>query len=373
LTVSNPTIVGLPYPEDLTAALADPRARVYEPHPFGLPTARAAVAAEYRRQDLDVSPDRIVLSASTSEAYTWLFKLLCDPGDRVLVPVPSYPLFDHLARLDAVHLDHYPLEYHGVWSVDLAALERAVTPQTRAIIVVTPNNPTGSYVRRGQWQALREVGATLGVAIICDEVFVDYPIDPAPDARLGPCFANDDDDGPLVVSLGGLSKSVGLPQHKLGWLVLHGPRSVVEAACDRLEVICDSYLSVGSSVQVAAPRLFARGVAVRAAIAQRIQRNWSALGDRLAKAPSCERLRVEGGWSAVIRVPSTRPEETLVLELIEEDGVLVHPGYFFDFHTESYLVVSLLPPPEVFDRGIDLVCRRAEVGVGAGGGCRERA
>jgi aspartate/methionine/tyrosine aminotransferase len=368
LTVSNPTIVGLSYPEALTAAPDDPRVLEYNPHPFGMPAARTAVAAEYRRHGLDLAPERVVLSASTSEAYTWLFKLLCDPGDRVLVPAPSYPLFAHLARLDSVELDTYWLDYHGVWSIDLASLDSGLTPRTRALVVVSPNNPTGSYLRRHQWETVLETCAARDVAVICDEVFIDYPVDPAEDAVLGPCFAREPERGPLMFSLGGLSKSVGLPQFKLGWLILHGPLSLVTAANERLELICDSYLSVGTPVQVAAPRLFADGAQVRAAIADRIRRNWRALGDRVSRSPSCGLLRVEGGWSAVIRVPSTQPEETLALQLVEEDGVLVHPGFFFDFRTESYLVVSLLPAPESFDRGVDLLCRRAEVADAAGRG-----
>lgn len=359
LSVSNPTVVGLGHPPDLVAPLADPRGLRYEPCALGLPEAREAVARDYARHRASISPESIVLTASTSEGYGFLFKVLCDPGDEVLVPAPSYPLFDHLSRLDAVTARPYPLEYHGVWSIDLAALEQAVGPRTRALLVVTPNNPTGSFLRQGQWERLRDLCASARVALVCDEVFVDYPLDPAADAvRCVTACAREARDL-LVVTLGGLSKSVGLPQHKLAWMVLQGSPALVDEARARLELVCDTYLSVSTAVQLAAGRLLEEGARVRTAIAERLSRNLSKLRARALAAPSCEVLSVEGGWSAVVRVPAVRSDETLALELLERDGVVVQPGYFFDFPSEAFLVISLLPEAATFDRGIDRLFRRA--------------
>jgi aspartate/methionine/tyrosine aminotransferase len=360
LTVSNPTVVGLPYPPSLVEALGDPRGLVYRPSPLGLHEARAAVAAEYDRHGAHVDARQVVLAASTSEAYGYLFKLFCDPGDEVLVPAPSYPLFEHLAWLDAVTVRPYPLEYHGTWAIDIAALDAACSTRTRLVLAVAPNNPTGSFLRRRDWDDLRRVCLSRGLPIACDEVFLDYPLEPADDAVRGVSAAADGEDGPLVLALGGLSKSVGLPQHKLGWIVLHGPANQVAAVEPPLELIADTYLSVSTPVQVAAPRLLREGTAVRAAIRARLARNLQALRARVAASPACDVLRVEGGWSAVLRVPATRTEESLALELVERDGVLTHPGFFFDFPAEAYVIVSLLPEPAAFDDGVDRVCRRAE-------------
>lgn len=360
LTGSNPTHAGFDYPAALADALADPRALRYEPQPFGLPEARAAVAAEYQRVGVTVQPDQVILTASTSEAYASLFKLFCEPGDEVLVPVPSYPLFEHLARLDVVSLRPYRLEYHGIWSIDLDDLTRQMGPRTRAVLVVAPNNPTGSFLRVGEWTTLLQRCAEADVPLVCDEVFVDYALDVPEDAVRSVLRPNSTGGNPLVVSLGGLSKSIGLPQHKLGWMTLAGPREGLEAARGRLEWICDSYLSVGTPVQVAAPRLLAAGATVRAQIRERLVRNLRSLQQRAARSPACTVLKTEGGWSAVVRVPAVRSEETLVRDLAVHDRVVVHPGYFYDFATEAYVVVSLLTPPEAFDEGIDRLCRRAE-------------
>jgi aspartate/methionine/tyrosine aminotransferase len=358
LTMTNPTRVGLPYPPDLVMALGDPRGLAYEPHPFGAPLARAAVAAECERHGFRPPVEHVVLTASTSEAYSYLFKLLCDHGDRVLVPAPSYPLFEHLASLDGICLETYPLEYHGVWSIDCERLG-GLLDGARAVVVVTPNNPTGSYVRRDQWHWLRALCAAHEVALICDEVFIDYPLEPAGDAVRSVLADESSARGDsLIVSLGGLSKSIGLPQHKLGWMVLQGAPAVLRDACERLEFIGDSYLSVGTPVQVALPRLLEAGASVRAAIAQRVMRNLHALQVRLNECPATAVLRAEAGWSAVLRLPAVGSEESLVEDLLERDQVLVHPGFFFDFPAEAYVVVSLLPPPDVFDAGVDRLCRR---------------
>jgi aspartate/methionine/tyrosine aminotransferase len=342
LTESNPTHVGIAYPQDLLAPLADTAALRYEPQPFGLPAARAAVAADHARRGVSIDPAHVVLTASTSEAYSWLFKLLCDGGDSVLVPRPSYPLFEHLTALEDVHAQPYDLEYHGRWSINLASLMTA-PERTRAVLAVSPNNPTGSYLSAGELATLAQLCRDRRWALVVDEVFADYPLD-----EHGPLTDIATRSDVLAFSLAGLSKCVGLPQLKLAWIVAGGPADARDEALTALELIADSFLSVSTPVQVAAPHLLREGAVVRDAIRQRIRQNLDALRAAVRGFPACEVLRTEGGWSAVLRVPATRREETLVLDLLERDRVLVHPGYFFDFPREAYLVVSLLPPPAVF-------------------------
>jgi alanine-synthesizing transaminase len=347
LTETNPTAVGLSYPADVLASLSDARATRYQPSPFGLDEAREAVAAEYVRRRTPVAPQRVVLTTSSSEAYSLLFKLLCDPGDVVLVPQPSYPLLDLLARLDDVSIEPYRLEHHGAWSIDRAHLEQAMTPRTRAVVVVSPNNPTGSMLRSSDRDWLAGLCAAHGAAIIADEVFADYPLAPRPDA----CTALGDRRA-LTFALGGLSKSAGLPQVKLGWLVADGPDAAVSDALARLELICDTYLSVSTPVQVAAPRLIEAGRSVRALISARIAQNLDQLRRAAGVHSSVTLLEPEGGWSAVLRVPAIEPEESLVIRLLEQAHVIVHPGYFFDFADEAFIVISLLPAPEMFAAAI---------------------
>jgi aspartate/methionine/tyrosine aminotransferase len=353
LTVSNPTRAGLEYPNDLLAPLADARALHYDPQPLGGIEARRAVARDYERQGVLVDPEGVVLTASTSEAYSVLFKLLAEAGDDVLVPRPSYPLFEHLTRLDLVAARPYDLEYHGAWSIDLASVERAITPRTRALILVSPNNPTGSFVTQAELERLATLCAPRDIAIIADEVFLDYELEPGAAAAAGRASTRRD---VLTFSLGGLSKSLGLPQVKLGWIAVSGPAALVATALERLEFICDTYLSVSTPVQVAAPTLLSAGAAIRARIAARTAVNYRWLRSAGAGVPSCHVLRSDGGWSAVLHVPSFEPEEDLALRLLA-DGVLIQPGYFFDFPRESFLIVSLLTPPAVLADGIDRVFR----------------
>lgn len=355
LTETNPTRAGLAYPSGVLATLGADAGLRYEPTPFGLPAAREAVAAEYALAGTLVPPERVVLTASTSEAYSFLFKLLCDAGDEVLVPVPSYPLFDHLSRLDGVRVRSYPLRYHGTWLVDVAELEAAVTSRTRAVLLVSPNNPTGSLLDRDELEAIARVCAAHDLALVGDEVFSDYLLEPRPN-RVSVLAQQE----ALTFCLGGLSKSAGLPQLKLGWMVAGGPAGLVEAALSRLEVVADAYLSVSTPVQQSAGALIAAGREIRGAIQERIQRNLAELQASATRAPACSVLRVEGGWSAVIRVPATQPEEDLVVNLLERDAVLVHPGYFFDFPREAYLVVSLLPPCQAFREGVARLFNRIE-------------
>ena len=347
LTESNPTAVGLPYPPDLLAPLSDPRARTYEPHPLGLRSAREAVAREFARRGAEADPSRIVLSASTSEAYTWLFKLLCDPGESVLVPQPSYPLFEHLTRLEGVGAVPYGLDYHGRWEIDFHEVE-AAPAGTRAVLVVSPNNPTGSYVSRRELGRLWRTCRDRGWALVVDEVFSDYPLevdDPPTDVAAAAEV--------LTFTLGGASKSAGLPQVKLGWLLAGGPPADCAAALAGLELIADSFLSVSTPVQVAAPALLEHGAAVRGAIHARVRRNLERAREIARAHPACDVLRVEGGWTAVVRIPATRDEETFALELLRRDRVLVPPGYYFEMPRGTFAVVSLLPPEDSFSRAFE--------------------
>jgi aspartate/methionine/tyrosine aminotransferase len=309
-----------------------------------------------------VPPDRVVVTASTSDAYSVLFKLLCDPGDDVLVPRPSYPLFELLAPLDGIRALPYMLDADAGWAIDLATVGAAVTPRTRAIFVVNPNNPTGSYLRRRDLDALAAFAAERGIAIVGDEVFFDFPLGPAGTVPAGTARVVDQDVA-LGFGLGGLSKSAGLPQLKLGWMALSGPERLVSEALDRLEIICDTYLPVATPVQLAAPRLLSAGETIRGRIRDRLLRNTEQLAAGVSRHPSVRVLPVEGGWYAILQVPAIRSEEELALELLERDRVVVHPGYFFDFPREAFLVVSLLPPVDAFAEGVSRVVARATTDV----------
>lgn len=354
LTVSNPTQVALDYPADLLTPLGSSQGLAYEPQPMGMWTAREAVAADFARRGLTVSPERVALTASTSEAYAWLFKLLCDPGDAVLVPRPSYPLFEHLTALESVTARLYRLEYHGSWRIDRHELQAAIDDRTRAVLVVSPNNPTGSFLHVEDLQWLDEVCSAHDLLLIGDEVFADFPLADSPHAA-SVMQATE----ATVCSLGGLSKTVGLPQIKLGWIGFGGPSSKLDELMPAYELIADTFLSVSTPAQVALPHLLARGADVRRQIQRRVVRNLQHLRDAVATTPAISLLQVEGGWSATLRVPSYRSEEALVIELLTADHVLVHPGFFFDFEREAFIVVSLLVEPETFDRGIARVLARA--------------
>jgi alanine-synthesizing transaminase len=354
LTVSNPTRVGLHYPEDLLSALADPAALVYDPQPLGSTIAREAVSADFARRGLRVAPDCIALTASTSEAYAWLFKLFCDAGDSVLVPRPSYPLFQHLTVLESVEARAYRLDYNGHWRIDLGELSAAIDDRTRAVLVVSPNNPTGSFLHRDDLVALEELCRSKQIALIGDEVFTDFGFDVG---MRHPSVLSA--EGVVSCSLGGLSKSAGLPQVKLGWIGFGGPAPRVREVIEAFEVVADTYLSVSTPIQVALPVLIERGSAVRDQIMARIRRNLGALRHAVSRFPSISLLDVEGGWSAILQVPAYRSEESLVLDLLTQDHVLVQPGFFFDFDREAFIVVSLLVEDDLFDRGIERVLTRA--------------
>ena len=302
-----------------------------------------------------MSADDLLLTASTSEAYGFLFKLLCDPGDEVLVPTPSYPLFEHLTMLEHVRAVPYRLDAAGAWSIDLAAIEREAGPRTRAVLVVSPNNPTGSMLDAGEISALSRFCAARDLALIGDEVFADYRFASGDGAR--PVASVLSQGACLTFGLGGLSKSVGLPQVKLAWMAIRGPEPIKSDARARLDVIADTYLSVATPVQHALPQLFARGADVRRRIQSRVEQNLATLRAARDACPALGVSEPAGGWSAAIRVPATRPEEDLVIDLLERHAVRVLPGYFFDFPSEAWVIVSLLVPPETFDEGLRRLVR----------------
>ncbi len=353
LTASNPTSCGIGYPPELLAPLAAPGGFRYDPHPRGQRVAREAVAAELGRLGAAVNPERIVLTASTSEAYAFLFKLLCEPGDAVLAPTPSYPLFEHLGGVEAVAALPYRLSEEFEWRLDPGELAQA-PDGVRAAVVVHPNNPTGSFVHPEDADALVAVASRRGWAVIADEVFLDYPLDGGPGDTIS--FAARDDA--LVFTLGGLSKCVGLPQLKLAWIAVSGPPWLADEALDRLDFIADTFLSVATPVQLALPSLLRQGAVVREAIRERCRSNLAGLRRLAGTLPAVAVLPAGGGWSAVVRIPAVVDEEELTIELLREDGIAVHPGFFFDFPGEGYLVVSLLPEPEVFGEGIARLLRR---------------
>jgi len=343
LTESNPTRAALDYPrEEVLTALADPRALHYDPDPRGLLSARKAVSEYYVQRGVEVPASRILLTASTSEAYSYLFKLLTDPGDEILVPRPSYPLFDYLAAMESIAVRQYPLRYDGVWHIDFPALASAVTPRTRAIIVVNPNNPTGSYLKRAEWERLQ----TVGLPILSDEVFSDFSFSPDPE-RITTLAAQ---NSVLTFSMSGLSKIAGLPQMKLGWIVASGPDHF--AALNGLEWIADTYLSVSTPIQLALPRILTAAAPVQEQIRAQTASNLQHLRKNLLAASPCRCLTVEGGWYAVLEVPRIRTEEDWVLQLLAEKDVLVQPGFFYDFESEAFLVLSLLTPPAIFAEGV---------------------
>ena len=354
LTESNPTRAGLPYDRAvILAALARPASLVYEPAAFGLPSARQAVAAELSAEGPAVDPSRVVLTASTSEAYAFVFKLLCDPGDEVLVPVPSYPLFEHLARLESVRAVPYRLAYDGAWHVDVASARDAVTARTRAIVTVSPNNPTGSYLKRTELAAL----AALGLPLVSDEVFARYPLRHDATRARSALEANEASGAPLVFALGGLSKLAALPQVKLAWMAVGGDEPRAGEAMERLEVIADAFLSLGTPVQHAAAALLASRQAAESAIRARTLQNL-AFTRALVAGSAVSLLDVEGGWYGTLRVPRTRSELEWAVGLLEDDDVHVHPGHFFDFEAEAYLIVSLLTPEDVYREGLRRILGR---------------
>jgi len=347
LTLSNPTRVGFDYDRQaILRAFSNPAALHYDPQPEGLLSARQAVAEYYRHRG-KVNPQSLVLTASTSEGYSFLFRLLCDPDDEVLVPKPSYPLFEFLAGLQDVKLVPYPLLYDHGWQIDLDSLEKAVTPRTRAVVLVHPNNPTGSYVKNEERGTLNQLCRQHNLALIVDEVFLDY----AHDGSLPASFASNTEV--LTFTLSGISKISALPQMKLAWIAASGPADQLQPALSRLEIIADTFLSLNAPVQLAASVLIDQRHSIQPQLLDRVRGNLAELDHQLAHQKTCQRLAVEGGWYAVLRVPATQSDEDLAIDLLRKAGVLVHPGHFYDFPQDGYLILSLITPLAEFHQGID--------------------
>ena len=349
LTVSNPTEAGVrPDHEIVLSALANPEVMHYDPQPLGLLEARKAVCHYYRESHdvFDLDPERLVLTTSTSEAYSYVFRLLCNAGDEILVPKPTYPLFEFLADLSDVKLVPYPLIYDHGWQIDFDSLYKAATPHTRAVIVVHPNNPTGSYASASESSALNAFCNDYNLALIVDEVFLDY----AHDGALRPSFVAN--ASALTFTLSGISKISALPQMKLSWVVTSGPQELVAQAGARLEIIADTFLSMNAPVQLAAPVLLDQRKQVQPVLLNRLRVNLAELDRQLASTPSCTRFQVEGGWYAVLRVPAVQSDEELAIALLRKKAVVVHPGHFYDFPSDGHLVLSLITEPKVFREGV---------------------
>ena len=356
LTVSNPTEAGVrPNSETVLAALANLEAMHYDPQPRGLLGARQAVCSYYREShEVDLDPERLILTTSTSEAYSYVFRLLCNPGDEILVPKPSYPLFEFLADLADVKLVPYSLLYDHGWQIDLDSLCKAATVRSRAVILVHPNNPTGSYVSAAEAAALNAFCRDRGLALIVDEVFLDYSHDGAPRRS----FVRNADA--LTFTLSGVSKISALPQMKLAWVATSGPEDMVAEAGARLEIIADTFLSMNAPIQLAAPVLLDQRKQIQPVLLDRLRVNLAELDRQLAGRPSCARLIVEGGWYVVLRVPAIESDEDLAIGLLREASVIVHPGHFYDFSDEGHLVLSLITEPAVFREGVARLLRVVE-------------
>jgi alanine-synthesizing transaminase len=351
LTASNPTECGFDYDRSaILQALANPASLGYEPDPRGLPSARRAVAAYYTARGAEVPVDSIILTTSTSEAYSYVFRTLCNCGDEILIPEPSYPLFAFLADIQDVKLARYPLDYDYGWQINFHALQQAITSRTRGVIVVHPNNPTGHFVKPHELEKLNEICSARNLAIIADEVFLDFT---QQGGRAPFSFAQN--SAALTFTMSGLSKISGLPQMKAAWLVTSGPERLKSPALARLEIIADTYLSLSAPVQWAIPALLEQRQSFQTQLLSRARKNLAELDDQLATQKSCARLVVEGGWYAVLRVPATRSDEELAIELLSQKHVYVHPGHFYDFPSDGFLIVSLITREEEFTEGMKLL------------------
>ena len=352
LTISNPTHAGIEYDQGaILDALRNPKALDYDPQPKGFHSVRKAVAEYYSCGPAEVDPESLILTTSTSEGYSYVFRLLCNPGDEILVPKPSYPLFDFLADLHDVKLVPYSLIYDHGWQIDFHSLETACTARSRAVIVVHPNNPTGSYVSAQEKQALENLCAAHNLCLIADEVFLDYAHSLPPQ----PSFVAN--HAVLTFTLSGLSKISALPQMKLAWIAVTGPAADVAGAMQRLEVIADTYLSLNAPVQLAAPVLLDQRKTIQPQLMSRIRTNLAELDRQLAQQKSCSRFEVQGGWYAIVRIPVTRSDEDFAIDLLRQCSVLVHPSHFYDFPGEGHLVLSLIGAREEFPDGVAALLR----------------
>ena len=347
LTVSNPTECGFHYDEEgILSALRNPAALKYEPNPRGLQVARDAVREYYAARGTIISAEDIFLTTSTSEAYSYVFRTVCNPEDEILIPEPSYPLFEFLADIQDVRLVRYPLVYDYGWQIDFHSLEQAITSRTRGVIVVHPNNPTGNFCKSEEMRKLNEICAAHDLAIIADEVFLDFALN---EKRLATFAGN---SGALTFTMSGLSKMCGLPQMKVAWLVASGPEPWKIQALARLEVIADTYLSMNAPIQWAMPTLLRQRHAFQRQLITRTRKNLAELDKQLAGQKLCRRLEMEGGWNAVLRLSATRSDEDLAVELLATKAVFVHPGHLYDFPSAGYLIVSLVTPENEFAKGL---------------------
>lgn len=359
LTASNPTTCGFQYDRTgILSELSRPECLEYQPDPRGLPIARAAVVEYYADSAAtQISAEQIFLTTSTSEAYSYLFRLHCDPGAEILIAQPSYPLFEFLADLDDVRLVPYPLFYDHGWHIDIAALTERITSRTRAIVVVHPNNPTGHFTSPAERKLLERICEEHRLALIVDEVFLDYALDTA-DARENTHASFSKGEHPvLTYVLGGLSKVAGLPQMKSAWIAAFGPEQLLEAATARLEVIADTFLSMNAPVQHAMPYLLANRSGMQQQILRRVSENLAVLDRQLARSPAVSRIEVQGGWYAILRVPALMSGDALAIRFMEQERLVVHPGYFYGFEGDGWIVLSLLPPLAEFSEGIERLLR----------------
>jgi alanine-synthesizing transaminase len=350
LTASNPTTCGFQYHAGATLrALSNPNAMVYDPDPRGLVPARRAVVDYYASHNVRLGVDDIILTTSTSEAYSFVFRTLCNPGDEILIPEPSYPLFAYLADIQDVKIVPYPLLYDHGWQIDFHTLEAALTERTRAVIVVHPNNPTGHLTKPDEIARLNRICADRNMAIIADEVFLDFALG----APASASFAAN--QAALTFTMSGISKICGLPQMKAAWLVASGPAELKARAIDRIEIIADTYLSMNAPVQLALPTFLDQRHAFQAQVMARIRKNLTELDRQLGLQEVCTRLEVKAGWYAVVRIPATQSDEDFALALLESKGVYAHPGHFYDFPADGFLIVSLITSEEDFAAGIGLL------------------
>ncbi len=359
LTESNPTRCDFAFPgSDIQAALNHPLNLAYTPSPRGLLEARQALCRYYQAQKINLETDQLFLTASTSEAYAFLFRLLVNPGETVLFPRPSYPLFDFLGGLNDVAVDYYPLRFKQAWRPDLREFRSRLNPSVKAVVLVNPNNPTGSFIRHEDFIVMAELCAERGIPLISDEVFFDYRLDQAvePYSLLGY-------QDHLTFVLGGLSKALALPQMKLSWIIMNGPAEDRREAGQRLEIIADTYLSVSTPIQHALKTWLTLQPGIHDMIMKRVNANYRGLKTMLASSHEIRCLTVEGGWAAVLRLPEKFSEEAFVLELLNQDGVGVYPGYFFDFEQEPLIVVSLLPAEAIFREAMLRLQKRVKVGI----------
>jgi alanine-synthesizing transaminase len=346
LSASNPTECGFKYDAlAIMRSLCAPASMQYRPDPKGLKSARQAVSDYYAERGEGVAVDDLILTASTSEAYSFIFRLLCNPGDELLIPTPGYPLFDFLADVNDVKLARYPLFYDHGWHIDMHALKQAIMPRTRGIIVVHPNNPTGHFTKPEEIAQLNQICSANRMAIIADEVFLDFALDAAQKSFVA-------NTGALTFTMSGISKISGLPQMKFAWLAVSGPEAEKREAVARLEMIADTYLSMNAPIQLAAPVLLRQRMAFQEQLMARVRANLAELDAQLAKMQHVSRLGVEGGWYAVLRIPATRSDEDLAIDLLEKHDVYLHPGHFYDFPKDGYLVVSLITPTQDFSEGL---------------------